>query len=48
MRICSAKGVRFIPFINGNENEPQKQHRGACHAVCLDERVRLILKKAAV
>lgn len=46
--ICSAKGSFRIPFVNDDENAPQKHEGGACHAACLRDRIKLILKRAAV
>ncbi len=46
IRVCSATGVRFIPFINGDENE--QQHRGVCHAACFSDRPKIQTRKPAV
>lgn len=47
IRICSAKGVRFVPFVNGDKDEPQQPHRGACHAACLGDRPKIQMRKPA-
>lgn len=47
IRICSPEGVRFIPFMDGDEDEPQQPHRGACHAACLGDRPKIQSGKPA-
>ncbi len=41
IRICSANGDRFAPFVNQDGNQPRKRHDGACHAACLGDRLKL-------